>query len=137
MLDFEQKNSDFKHVGDTVRTNSYYDIDFNFKQIELYGTNALDQAIENILMTEYGERLFNIGFGSPLQRIFFENNGDTTNLREQVYTAIESLVPIHIDRTSAEIGKMDNNPHILYISLDYSTNDGLVYNHHFNRKFQL
>lgn len=137
MLDFNQKNPDFKHVGDSVRTNSYYDIDFNFNQIEIYGTNAIDQALENVLMTEYGERLFNPNFGSPLQKLFFENNTNVGELREDVYTALESLLPIHIDRTEAKIGRLDNNPHILSISLDYSTTDGLVYGHHFERKFKL
>lgn len=137
MLDINEQNPDFKYVGDTVRTNSYYDIDFNFEHTELYGTNALDQAIENLLLTEYGERLYNYGFGSPLSDLFFENNANAEQLKSQVYAAIENIIPIRIIRTTAQIGTTDADPHILYISLDYNTLDGKVQGHHFNRKFKL
>lgn len=136
MLDFNQKNPDFKHVGDTINATSYYDIDFNFEHTELYGTNALDQAIENLLMTEYGERLFNFEFGTPLSRIFFSKNSNADSLAEKVYSTIESIIPIRIARNTASIN-LNNDPHILTICLDYSTNDGKVVGHHFQRKFKL
>lgn len=137
MFELNEKNPDFKHVGDTVRSNSYYDIDFNFKKTELFGTDALDQSIENVLMTEYGERLFNFKFGSPLQFVLFQSNTNADTMKERVYNAIEALVPVRIDRSKADVGMVNNNPHILYITLDYSTTDGNVVGHHFQRKFRL
>jgi phage baseplate assembly protein W len=40
---------------------------------ELVNTDAIEQSIENILSTSYGERLFNPYFGSPLPLVLFEN----------------------------------------------------------------
>ena len=136
MLSLEDKNSDFLHVGDTYRSNSYYDLDINLEKTEVVGTDALDQAIENLIFTIYGERLFNYTFGSPLYQILFEKNSTADTLKEQVYKTIESYIPITINRSTAEIGSANYDPHIFYMTLDYSTLDGLVVNHHFNRKFK-
>lgn len=136
MLSLEDKNSDFLHVGDSIRTNSYYDIDINFEKTEVFGTDALDQAIENLIFTEYGERHFNCNFGSPLHDILFEKNTDADIIKERVYKAIESIIPISIQRNTADIGTSEDDPHIFYMTLDYNTNDGLVVGHHFNRKFK-
>lgn len=132
MLDIKA-GADFKHVGDYVRHNSYYDIDFNFKQMDLYGSDALDQSIENVIYTEFGERLFNFGFGSPVQAILFDNNYNTGENRNRIYQAIEKLVPISIDRTEANIGYYNDDPHILTVHFKYNSNDGLIMNHEFQR----
>lgn len=136
MLDIKA-GADFKHVGDVVRNNSFYDVDFNFKKIDLESDEALDQSIENLLMTEFGERLFNFSFGTPLQAILFEQNHNTSEMRERVYKKIEAIIPIKISRDSAIVEFVDNNAHILSITFFYSSNDGAIRNHNFKRRFTI
>lgn len=50
-----------------------YDLSKDLEIGEVVNTDAIDQSIENILSTSYGERLFNPFFGSPLPLVIFEN----------------------------------------------------------------
>ena len=66
-------NSDYNRIGTTTVANEYYDWSNTTDTGEVWGKQALDQMIENVLMTEPFERLFNLDFGSPLYEILFEN----------------------------------------------------------------
>jgi phage baseplate assembly protein W len=129
------ESSDFKRVGDTVE-GGYYDVTL-FNDGDMYECSnfyAMDQAIENYLLTIPGERLFNIRFGSPLYSILFRKNDNQEEIREMIYSDVENALQISIDRSTAEIGPTDN-PHILKIHFRYSTLDGAILNHEFARRF--
>lgn len=134
MLDIT-KSSDFKRVGDKV-DSGYYDISlFNDQNIyECKGTYAMDQALENYLLTIPGERLFNLKFGSPLYLILFQKNVDQDEIRNSIYQNIENALSISIDRSTADLGQTDD-PHVLSIHFRYSTRDGVITNHEFTRRF--
>jgi len=129
------ESQDFKRVGDTAEAG-YYDISlFNDPQMyECKGFYAMDQAIENYLLTIPGERLFNLGLGSPLYKILFSKNVDRDEIREKIFQQMETFLNISIDRSTGGIGQTDD-PHILAIHLKYSTRDGVITNHEFIRRF--
>ena len=134
MLDIT-KSPDFKRVGDKI-DSGYYDVSlFNDANVyECRGTYAMDQALENYLLTIPGERLFNITFGSPLYLILFQKNVDQDELRERIYQNIENALGITIDRSSAEVLQNDNSL-VLTIHFRYSTRDGVITDHEFTRRF--
>lgn len=129
------ESPDFKRVGDTEEAG-YYDISlFNRdNSYEVKGTTAMDQALENYLLTIPGERLFNIAFGSPLYLLLFQKNTDQDDLREQIYRNVETALNISIDRDQAYVSGTDD-PHVLQIHFKYSTTDGVITNHEFSRRF--
>lgn len=129
------KSSDFKRVGDKI-DSGYYDLSlFNdANEYECRGTHAMDQALENYLLTIPGERLFNLDFGSPLYLILFQKNVDQEEIRDQIYQNIENALSIIIDRDTIDVGETDD-PHVLKIHFRYSTRDGVITNHEFVRRF--
>jgi hypothetical protein len=134
MLDIT-KSPDFKRVGDK-HDSGYYDISLfnNSEEYECKGTYAMDQALENILLTIPGERLFNLAFGSPLYKILFSKNVNQDEIRNKVFQQMEDLLNITIDRSTGGLGQTDD-PHILAIHFKYSTRDGAITNHEFTRRF--
>lgn len=118
-------NADFKRISDFTITNEYYDWDAYGTSKEVWGKNAVDQMIENILLTEPMERLFNLDYGSPLYTLLFENFSEVDRLMPYVFAIIEKWVPIKIDRKNAEIEKDEDN-HALSFRIDYTTNNGLI-----------
>lgn len=135
MLDITQ-SSDFKRIGDRVGYEQFYDIDVQIKRNEMTGPEALDQSIENLIMTEKGERLFNTDFGSPMHDVLFENNTNVDELRSYIYDEIEKWIPIKINR-GYETMRVNDSTHILEVWFRYSSTDGSVVNHDFKRKFSL
>ena len=129
------ESPDFKRVGDTL-DSGYYDVTLfsNPKASEIKGAAAMDQALENYLLTIPGERLFNIEFGSPLYQILFQKNVNQDEIRERIYNQVETALQIAIDRSSAEL-LSTNDSHVLKIHFRYSTLDGTIINHEFSRKF--
>lgn len=116
-------NSDFKNYGDT-QENPY--IDFNGDDIsfrsEVYGTDALDQAIEAVIMTEPYERLFNIDFWSPFYRLLFENGSDEAIINE-VFDVIEKYTPVIIDRVNSDV-RVDSANHEIMLRIPYNYSEG-------------
>lgn len=129
------ESPDFKRVGDTL-DSGYYDVTLfsNPNVCEIKGASAMDQALENYLLTIPGERLFNIEFGSPLYQILFQKNINQEEIRERIYTQVENALNIVIDRSTAELGQT-NDTHVLKIHFRYTTLDGTIVNHEFSRKF--
>lgn len=129
------ESPDFKRIGDKV-DSGYYDLSlFNDKmEYECKGTYAMDQALENYLLTIPGERLFNLQFGSPLYLILFQKNIDTEEIRDQIYQNVEDALSIVIDRDSTVLEPTEDS-HILTIHFKYSTRDGVITNHEFVRRF--
>lgn len=69
-----------------------YDIDKNpIDQGEIWDVDVINQSIEMILGTMYGERLFNPGFGFGLQYRIFESmsSSKAESLLDEISTAIK------------------------------------------------
>ena len=63
-------------MGIDQSKNKIYAYDLSKKVLtrgEAHNEEAINISIENILSTSYGERIFNLGFGSPLASVMFEN----------------------------------------------------------------
>ena len=80
-------NPDFQNLGEQRIPNPYYDIngDKLSEHVEIYGSEALDQAIEMVLCTEPRERIFNLGFSSPLYKVLFENHTQIDGLITTIF----------------------------------------------------
>ena len=126
-------NPDFKDLGQLKTPNPYYDIngDKLSEHIEIYGADALDQAIEAVLCTEPYERIFNLSFSSPLYKVLFENHTQIGGLINMVFDQIEYWVPVSIYRDNAEIQTIPNE-HSVHFKIPYVSNDGKIV-HIFNR----
>ena len=126
-------NSDFKNIDNSKIVNPYYDLNAEKipTKIDIYGTDALDQAIEMVLCTEPYERIFNLSFSSPLYQILFENSTDVDGLITTVFDQIEYWVPVTIDRSHAEVENFVEE-HALRFKIPYVSNDGRFV-HVFNR----
>lgn len=126
-------NPDFKDIDTAKIVNAYYDINGENigTKIDVYGSDALDQAIEMVLCTEPYERLFNVSLSSPLYQILFQNIGDVDSIMSTVFDQIEFWVPVVIDRANAEIEAIDSE-HTLRFKIPYVSNNGRII-HTFNR----
>lgn len=117
-------NSNFGTVTKPISEyNSYIDLNGRACNQDLYGTDAINQAIENIICTMPGECLFNIALYSPLYEILFNNYTD--GLEEQIFAKVELFVPVQINRASAQF-EFDPATHVLYVSFPWITNDGVL-----------
>lgn len=116
-------NNDFKDYG-AVGENPYRDIngDDLSVQSEVYGTDALDQAIEAVIVTEPYERLFNIDFWSPFYRLLFQNEGDGERIVEEVFQMIEKWVGVRIDRENANV-EVRSFEHAVVLRIPYYFGD--------------
>lgn len=129
------KNSDFKRVETAKIQSKYYDLDVNIVDTEVWGYDALDQSIENVLLTNKGERIFNYSFGTPLIELLFENDVDTDRLVDQALDIIETWVPIKIDRSKTNLQR-DKENHAISFFIYYNSNDGMIRNHCFARRLR-
>lgn len=125
-------NPDFKDATVT-REDPYRDINGEnmSTKIEIYGADALDQAIEAVIVTEPYERLFNIGFYSPFYRLLFENENMVDTIMQEVYDKIESYVDILIVREGCKVN-VDTANHSVSFMLPYLFEHNLKY-HIFSR----
>ena len=126
-------NPDFKNIEDSKISNPYYDINAENigTKIDVYGSVALDQAIEMVLCTEKFERLFNVSLSSPLYQILFQNNTDINGLISTIFDQIEFWVPVVIDRNNAEVEYVPEN-YAIRFKIPYISTDGRIV-HTFNR----
>lgn len=118
-------NPDFSTLENTSFDNPYYDWDATGEATELWGKDAVDQMIENVLLTEPFERLFNLNYGSPLYLLLFENFSSIDTIMPKVFDTIEYWVPIKIDRSNTQVTPDEDN-HAISFQIPYITNDGLI-----------
>lgn len=118
-------NPDYSTISNGTMLNPYYDLDATGERPELWGKDALDQMIENILLTEPFERIFNLGYASPLYFVLFENFSKLDELTTTIFDTIEFWVPIKINRAEADI-EANENEHTLSFKIPYVSNDGLI-----------
>jgi phage baseplate assembly protein W len=81
------------------RVKEYKDIDLDFRPHPLTGDigvlssiDAAKAAIRNIILTKYGERVFQYTFGSRVNSLLFENFNTLTlvGMREEITNAIKT-----------------------------------------------
>lgn len=118
-------NPDFSTLETATTVNQYYDIDSRGEKTELWGKEAIDQMIENVIMTEPFERLFNLSYGSPLYLVLFDNFSNLDSIMSEVFDTIEYWVPIKIDRAKADI-ETDEINHVLMFKIPYVSNNGMI-----------
>jgi len=117
-------NSDFKNINNYVIDNPYIDINGKSPDGVVYGVDALDQAIEAVICTMPGERLFNLTFYSPLYDILY-NNYVNEQIVGQIYNKIEEFVPVRILRERSKI-YFDSKTHTLNTNIPYMSLDGRI-----------
>lgn len=117
-------NSDFKNLGKQTAPSTYYDInaDINEKTAEVYKTDAIDQMIENVILTEPWERLFNLDFWSPFYKLLFENTNNAEDVINETFNTIEYWTGITIDRANADIN-IDDAKHEVSLRIPYVYED--------------
>lgn len=117
-------NNDFKNQG-AKRENPWRDINgegFTHKA-EVYGTDAIDQSIEAVIVTEPFERLFNPEFSSPFYKLLFQNESDADAIVEEVFNKIEMWCSVAIVRDEAEVD-IDSARHVVSLKIPYLYNNG-------------
>jgi hypothetical protein len=126
-------NPDFKDLGESKSVNPFYDIngDIMSNKVEVFGSDALDQAIETVLCTEPMERIFNPGLSSPFYRILFENHTQVNAILPDVFDQIEYWVPVKIYRDEVNL-EIDAANHSISLQIPYISNDGTI-RHIFSR----
>lgn len=129
------KNSDFKRIETSKVQSNYYDLDVNIVDTEVWSFDALDQAIENVLLTNKGERIFNYSFGTPLIELLFENDVNTDYLVDKALDVIETWVPIKIIRSKTKLER-DKENHAISFFIYYNSNDGMIRDHCFARRLR-
>lgn len=129
------KNSDFKRIETSKVQSNYYDLDVNIVDTEVWSFDALDQAIENVLLTNKGERIFNYSFGTPLIELLFENDANTEYLVNKALDVIETWVPIKIIRSKTKLER-DKENHAISFFIFYNSNDGMIRDHCFARRLR-
>ncbi len=128
-------NSDFKNLGALKAPSTYYDIDATFAadNCDIYRTDAIDQMIENIILTEPWERLFNLDFWSPFYKLLFDNSVNAEEVINETFSTIEYWTGITIDRENANIN-IDEANHEVSLQIPYVYEDnGAGYYHTFSR----
>lgn len=129
------KNSDFKRIETSKIQSNYYDLDVNIVDTEVWSFDALDQAIENVLLTNKGERIFNYSFGTPLIELLFENDVNTDYIVDKAMDVIEAWVPIKIIRSKTQLQR-DKENHAISFFIYYNSNDGMIRDHCFARRLR-
>ena len=129
------KNSDFKRIETSKVQSNYYDLDVNIVDTEVWSFDALDQAIENVLLTNKGERIFNYSFGTPLIELLFENDVNTDYIVDKAMDVIEAWVPIKIIRSKTQLQR-DKENHAISFFIYYNSNDGMIRDHCFARRLR-
>lgn len=134
MLPLNQ-NPDFKNEGQLTRPVDYMDMngDDLYTTSVVYGTDALDQAIEACIVTEPWERLFNIDFWSPFYRLLFNQEGEAESIVQQTFDVIEKWVGVMILRNEAEVN-VNSAEHVVTLKIPYIyVDNGTSYKHTFSR----
>ena len=116
--------SEFKTAFDVVK-NYAYDLAKNTtKDGDVVDEVAINQSIENIFFTNYGERVFKPNFGSNLLASLFE--AATSERLTTLYSGILDQIQTYekrvtINKTSSSLFFDDNN-NTMYIRITYSIN---------------
>ena len=96
------------------RKNVYKDLDFSFKSLALTrdlgtksDTNAINQSVKNLVMTNFGERPFHSEIGSDVNALLFEpaSSISFSALEDAIETVLNNFEP----RISLRDVRVDDN----------------------------
>jgi|TARA_R110000744_G_scaffold95623_6_gene184711 phage baseplate assembly protein W len=96
------------------RKNVYKDLDFSFKSLALTrdlgtksDTNAINQSVKNLVMTNFGERPFHPEIGSDVNALLFEpaSSISFSALEDAIETVLNNFEP----RISLRDVRVDDN----------------------------
>jgi phage baseplate assembly protein W len=107
-----------------IRDRFAYDLSKDIiNEGEIWDVDVINQSIEMIIGTSYGERLFNIGFGSTLSLSLFEtmSNSETNRLIKDLIKSIE-LWEDRVTILSSEVSLISNSDNSLTLYIPYSIN---------------
>jgi phage baseplate assembly protein W len=96
---------------------------FNSKGIFGLNYTTQDQVktnLTNFMLTNQGERVFNVNYGAGLRDLVFNPQGDTSEIEARITDRIKAYFP-QITLNSLSFSK-DLNDSYLYITLKYSFN---------------
>lgn len=113
-------NPDFKTYGKYKVEDPFRDMngdDLSHKT-EVYGTDAIDQAIEAVIVTEPWERINNPDFWSPFYKLLFENSANADSIIEEVFQKIELFCNVEVDRDNANVN-VDSFEHEVSLQIPY------------------
>jgi phage baseplate assembly protein W len=83
--------------------------------------DQLKTNLINFMLTNPGERLFNLSFGAGIRDLLFSPDDDLQAIDNAIRTAVSNQFP-QIDIQSLTVTSPDNT-HTLYITLKYSFNN--------------
>jgi phage baseplate assembly protein W len=106
-------------------SNWAIDVDKNgISNGEIKDIDVINQSIELIITTNFGERLFNLSFGSNLTNKLFENM--TPSLADSILNDITAAVKRWEDRITVDESQMriiqNNSDNSIIILIPYSIN---------------
>lgn len=104
-----------KAVGVKLPFNSKGVFGLNYTTQEQVKTN-----LTNFMLTNPGERVFNVNYGAGLRDLVFNPQGDTTEIESRITDRIKAYFP-QITLENLSFAKDLNAPY-LYITLKYSFN---------------
>lgn len=114
----------------TVKARTWVDIDANFRRHPLtndvvvrFDAAAVSASIRNLVLTMYGERLFQPEIGSPLKRLLFELHG--SDLQIVMKKSIEQTIDQYEPRAVLLDVVVDSQPdsHNVIIVVTYRIKD--------------
>lgn len=96
-----------------------------FNGVGVFGLNYTTQDqvksnLTNFMLTNEGERVYNVRYGAGLRSLMFEPQGDTDEINSRITDRIKSYFP-QITLQSLDFERDDDHGY-LYITLKYSFN---------------
>jgi len=107
-----------------IRDRFAYDISKDIiNEGEIWDVDVINQSIEMIIGTSYGERIFNLGFGSPIFSELFE--GMTSTNSDKLVSGVIEAIETWEDRItilSSEVVLEVKNDNSYLLSIPYIIN---------------
>jgi len=108
-------------VGSRNSSHFAYDVSKNIlSKGDIWDEDAINQSIELIIATMYGERVFNQNFGSPVGGMLFQNfRGVTGSILDAIVDSINTFEPrvSVVTSLSSAVSNPDSNE--ITINLTY------------------
>ena len=129
-------------MSDILFSDSFaYDLSNNIlSKGDVYDYDAINQSIENILMTSYGDKLFNPFFGSSLGGQLFEGMSDEFIENKSIIDNLINEINLWENRITFKKSECsfeaDSNNNTIVLTLTYIVNKNQIQNT-FKRKIRI